>query len=88
MTGLVFHTEAHIGNQRLRLSDGGIERGTIQVDSLFLAVTLETVEEVNKIFDILKEGGTAIQIPHKPDFATCMSELKDKFGFRWFLMVD
>ena len=87
-TGLIYHTEAHIGTQRLRLSDSGTERDTIQADSLFLAVVFDTVEEVEKAFDILKDGGTVIQNPHKPDFATCMSELKDKFGFKWFLMVD
>jgi len=74
-TGLIFHTEAHIGNQRLRLSDGGVERGAIHGDSLFLAVVFDTVEEVQRAFDILKEDGTVIQPPSKPDFATFMSEL-------------
>ena len=87
-TGLIFHTEARIGNQRIRLSDGGIERDTIQVDSLFLAVVFDTVEDAERAFNILKDGATIIQAPHKPDFATFMSELKDKFGFKWFLMVD
>ena len=87
-TGRIFHTEARIGSQRLRLSDGGAEQSTVRADSLFLAVMFNTVEEVETTFDILKEGGTIMQPPHKPDFATCMSELKDKFGFRWFLMVD
>lgn len=87
-TNLIYHTEAHIGTQKIRLSDGGVDRKVIQVDSLFLAVVFETVTEVERVFNILKEGGTVIQVPHKPDFATCMSELKDKFGFKWFLMVD
>jgi PhnB protein len=51
-------------------------------------VVFDTVEEVERVFDILKEDGTIIEAPHKPDFAACMSELKDKFGFKWFLMVD
>ncbi len=87
-TNLIYHTEAHIGKQRIRLSDGGADRERIQTDSLFLAVVFDTVAEVESVFDILKEGGTIIQAPHKPEFATCMSELKDKFGFKWFLMVD
>lgn len=87
-TNLIYHTEARIGTQRIRLSDGGMEREEIQADSLFLAVVFDTVADVERVFDILKEGGTVIQPPHKPDFATCMSELKDKFGFKWFLMVD
>ena len=87
-TGLIFHTEAHIGNQKIRLSDGGMGRDKIQVDSLFLAVVFDTVTEVENAFDVLKDGGTVIQAPYQPDFATCMSELKDQFGFKWFLMVD
>lgn len=87
-TGLIYHTEARIGNQRLRLSDGGAERDDNQTDSLFLAVVYDTVDEVETAFNILKEGGTIIQEPHNPGFATCMSELRDKFGFKWFLMVD
>lgn len=26
--------------------------------------------------------------PHKTDFAACMSAVKDKFGFKWFLIVE
>lgn len=87
-TGLIFHTEARIGNQRIRLSDGGMERDSISVDSLFLAVTFDTIAEAEKAYNILKEDGNVIQLPHKPEFATYMCELKDKFGFKWFLMVD
>jgi PhnB protein len=87
-TGLIQHTEARMGAQRIRLSDGGMERDAIHADSLFLAVSFDTVGEVEKVFNILAEGGTVIQSPHQPVFATCMSEVKDKFGFKWFLMVD
>ena len=88
-TGAIYHTEARIGKQRIRISDGNIDKkGEIQADSLFLTVIFDTVEEVEKAFHILKEGGEVIQMPHQPNFATCMSALKDKFGFKWFLMVD
>lgn len=85
-TNLIYHTEARIGNQRIRLSDGGSR--DIQVDSLFLAIDFDTVAEAEKVFDILKEGGTVLEEPHKTDFATCMSAVKDKFGFKWFLIVE
>lgn len=87
-TDRIYHTEARIGTQRIRLSDGGADREGIQADSLFLAVVFDTVADVERVFDILKDGGTVIQAPHKPEFATYMSELKDKFGFKWFLMVE
>lgn len=87
-TNRIYHTEARIGDQRIRLSDGGAEREEIQADSLFLAVVFDTVADVERVFNILKEGGTIIEAPHKPEFVTCMSALKDKFGFKWFLMVD
>lgn len=56
------------------MSDGGTERVGIQADSLFLAVVFDTVADVERVFDILKEGGTVIEAPHKPAFAACMSE--------------
>jgi len=88
-TGYVFHTEARIGEQRIRISDGSVDKQRkVEADSLFLAVIFDTVEEVEKTFNILRKDGEVIQEPHKADFATCMSELKDKFGFKWFLMVD
>lgn len=87
-TGLIYHTDAHIGSQRIRLSDGGMEREGIHVDSLFLAVTLDTAEEVERIFDVLKENGEVFQAPHQADFSPCMSEVKDRFGFKWYLMVN
>ena len=86
-TNLIYHTEARIGNQRIRLSDGGVGK-EIQADSLFFAVDFDTVAEVERVFDILKEEGTVLEEPHKTDSATCMSAIKDKFGFKWFLMVE
>lgn len=84
---MIYHTEARIGNQRIRLSDGGVGK-EMQADSLFFAVDFDTVAEATKAFDILKEGGTVLEKPHKTDFAACMSAVKDKFGFKWFLMVE
>ena len=87
-TGLIYHTEARIGDQRFRISDGGHELETANADSMILAVVYETVEEVEKAFDVLQEDALYIDAPHNPGFATCFCEVKDKFGFRWFLMVD
>lgn len=87
-TNLIIHTEARIGSQRIRLSDGGIEWNGIQADSLFLAIVFDKPEDVDNVFNVLKEGATDVIAPYKPEFATYMCQLKDKFGFKWFLMVD
>jgi PhnB protein len=84
-TNRVYHTETHIGEQRIRISDGG--PAEIQNNSLFLAIVFETDGEVEKAFDILSDGGTVIQPPHPEDFASCMSIVRDKFGYKWFLMT-
>ena len=86
-TNFIYHTEARIGNQRIRLSDGSSGK-EIQADSLFLAVDFDTVAEAERVLDILKEEGTVLEEPYKTDFAACMSAVKDKFGFKWFLMVE
>jgi len=62
-TNFIYHTEARIGNQRIKLSDGGIERETIQVDSLFLAVVFDTVEEVERVFDIKRRWNSYTSTP-------------------------
>lgn len=84
-TNIVYHTETRIGEQRIRISDGGPNE--IQNDSLFLTVVFETDSEVEKAFSILREGGTVIKDPHPEDFSSCMSIVRDTFGYKWFLMT-
>lgn len=55
---------------------------------LFLTVDFDIVAEVEKVFDIFKEEETVLEEPHKTDFAVYMGAVKDKFGFKWFLMVE
>jgi PhnB protein len=87
--GVIYHTEARIGSQRIRMSDGGFGKsGTMCTDSLFLTVVFDTTDEVDKAFDILRTDATDIEAPHKPDFATYMSSLTDKFGVKWYIMVN
>jgi PhnB protein len=87
-TGLIYHTEVRIGDQRFRISDCGYDRETANADSLPLAVVYDSIEEVERAYGILKEEALYTEAPHNPGFATCFCEVKDKFGFRWFLMVD
>ena len=54
-TNFIYHTEARIGNQRIRLSDGGTGK-EIQADSLFFAVDFDSVAEAWKVFDRLLIG--------------------------------
>jgi PhnB protein len=87
-TGRIIHSEAHIGNLRVRLSDCGGEHDSAQDEPLFVTVAYRASEELEKAFDVLKDGGTVIQTPHKPAHAIYVGELKDKFGFRWRLTVE
>lgn len=83
----IYHAEIYIGNQRIMLSDileFSLSKGT----ALFLTVTFETKEDVQKAYDILKENCEIIYPLHSTTYSSCIVVLVDKFGFRWGLMTE
>lgn len=84
---MVYHAEMLIGNQRVFFSDI-IEFDLSKGISLFLAVTFEDAESVNRAYNILKEGSTIIYPMTSTTYSSCFVSLIDKFGFRWVLMTE
>lgn len=84
----VYHSEIHIGEQRLMFSDivefGNLTKST----SLFLTVTLDSAEEVKKAYEIMKDGCTIIYPLQSTTYSSCFVSLIDKFGFRWGIMTE
>ena len=53
-----------------------------------VSVTFPTVEEAQRVFDALAEGGEVRQ-PLGPEFfATAFGALSDRWGIRWMIMAD
>ncbi|MHB8130945.1 MAG: VOC family protein [Mobilitalea sp.] len=84
---MIYHAELFIGKQRIMLSDI-IDSELTKSVSAFLTITYESAEDVEKAYEVLKEGCTIIYPLHSTTYSTCMVSLIDKFGFRWGIMTE
>lgn len=83
----VYHAEMKIGSQRIMFADVitfKIEQG----NSLFLTITFDSKEEVEKAYNILKEDGRILVPLRKTTYSSAACSLIDKFGIRWGLMTE
>jgi PhnB protein len=83
----VYHAEMKIGIQRIMFADVitfEINKG----NSLFLTVTFETKENVEKAFNVLKDEGKILIPLRKTTYSSCIGTLIDKYGIRWGLMTE
>ncbi len=51
-------------------------------------LTFDSSEELIRVFDALKEGGTAMEEPAPTFYAKLYASVMDKFGVWWFLMKN
>jgi PhnB protein len=84
---MVYYAELFIGSQRIMFSDI-LEFDLHNGNSLFLTVTFDSKEEVQKAYNVLLEGSTIIYPMQATTYSTCFVSLVDKFGFRWALMTE
>lgn len=79
----VLHSELVAHGQRIAIGDSMDE---ITTGSVFqIAVRMKKVEEVEKAYDILKEGSKTNYPIGPVFFSPCMVDFVDKFGVRWCL---
>ena len=83
----IYHSELFIGEQRIMMADH-IDLEFVKSTALSLTVTLDSKEEVIKVYDILKEGSETIYPIHSTSYSSCIVVFIDKFGFRWGLMTE
>ena len=76
------HSELFIRGHRLWFSDEG-EPSQGQV------IVFDTLEELTKAWDIMKDGAEILLAPQETRWSVCEAILKDKFGFTWgFIVYD
>lgn len=83
----VYHSEVLFGEQIFRMSDGS-ETETNTNTSVFFAISLDSVEEVKRAFEVLQTSGTVIDPLESTPYSSCMGSIMDKFGIRWRVMTE
>ena len=83
----IYHSELVLGGQRIIMSDHvDIEFQTCY--SNFLTMIYDTKEEVQKAYEIMKEGSTTIYPLEATPYSSCRVVFVDKFGIRWGIMTE
>ena len=83
----IYHSELVLGDQRIIMSDQvDIEFQTCY--SNFLTVMFDTKEEVQKAYEIMKDGGKTIYPMEATLYSSCRVLFVDRFGIRWGIMTE
>ena len=76
-----------LDGQRIIMSDHtDIELGTCY--SNFLTVVFDTKEEVQRAYELMREGSTTIYEMAATPYSSCRVVFVDKFGIRWGIMTE
>ena len=83
----VYHSELVLGDQRILMSDN------VTIDfqtcySNFLTIMCDTREEVQAIYELMKEGSTTIYPLENTWYSSCRVVFVDRFGIRWGIMTE
>ena len=83
----IYHSELVLENQRIIMSDHvDIEFQTCY--SNFLTIMYETKEEVQRAYEIMKEGSKTIYQLEATPYSSCRVVFVDRFGIRWGIMTE
>ena len=83
----IYHSEVYFGNQLFRMSDGA-ETDCNTNTSVFFAITLDTVVNVEVAFAVLQTNGTVIDKLESTPYSACMGSVMDNYGIRWRVMTE
>lgn len=83
----IYHSELVLENQRIIMSDHvDIEFQTCY--SNFLTIMYDTKEEVQRAYEIMKEGSKTIYQLEATPYSSCRVVFVDRFGIRWGIMTE
>ncbi len=83
----IYHSELVLDNQRIIMSDHvDIEFQTCYTN--FLTIMYDTKEEVQKAYEIMKEGSKTIYQLETTPYSSCRVVFVDRFGIRWGIMTE
>ena len=83
----IYHAELVLGDQRIIMSDHvDIEFSVCY--SNFLTIMYDTKEEVQRAYEVMKEGSKTIYKMEATPYSSCRVVFVDKFGIRWGIMTE
>lgn len=82
----VYHAELRFGDQKIIMSDI-VDMDTPVCHANFLTVMCNTKEEVQRAYDIMKEGSTTVYEMCSTWYSSCRVSFVDRFGIRWGIMT-
>lgn len=83
----IYHAEISFANQRIIASDN-IDIPFQTSYATFLTVMLDTKEEVQRAYEIMREGSRTIYPMEATQYSSCRVVFVDKFGLRWGIMTE
>src|SRR5688500_14647782 len=79
----ILHARMHIGTTVLMGADIPMAE---PMRSAYLTLTLESEEEAERVYSVLKDGGEIFMKMEKTPFANRFAMLRDRFGASWMLL--
>lgn len=83
----VMHAEMVIGETTILVSDGN-STGNPKFDGFSLAIGCKTVDEVERLWKGLSDGGKPIAPLMETFFSPKFGMIADKFGVTWMVLVN
>jgi PhnB protein len=80
----ILHARINIGETELMASDVPPERFQ-PMRSAYLSLTVNSVEEAERIYNLLRDGGEIFMPMEETFFAIRFAMLRDKFGTSWMI---
>lgn len=83
----IYHAELVIDNQRIIMSDQVDIELTVCYTN-YLTIIYDTKEEVQRAYEIMKEGSKTIYKMEATPYSSCRVVFVDRFGIRWGIMTE
>jgi PhnB protein len=87
MENKILHARIEIGGTILMASDTPLDRFQ-PMRSAYLSLSVESNEEAERIYAVLKEGGEIFMPMEETFFAQRFAMLRDQFGTSWMIIRD
>ena len=83
----IYHAELTLGTDRIIMSDhADLELGVCYTN--FLTIMCDAKEQVQKAYEVMQEGSTAIYPMAATPYSSCRVVFVDRFGIRWGIMTE